>query len=81
MSWKQKIGQKLIKRGLKLVGDAPQSDPGASVTDIKEALEEPTDAVVHVSDRPSVWSPEQHGNVIVAEPKMISLERKGKLRL
>jgi hypothetical protein len=73
---KSKLGKWLIGVGLWLHDD----DVDAKPTEVKQALGESLDAAVEVPDGLTPqWSPEQHGNVVMAEPELMILERRGKL--
>jgi hypothetical protein len=72
---RHKFGKVLIGFGFKVYGEMPQT---ISVSDTKTILGKSKDAVVEVDDRPNQWSPEQHGNVVTAEPKLMSMHRRGK---
>lgn len=66
MSLKQRLGNKLIRLGLRW---APQ--PDVSKTVIKQALQEPTSGVVEAPIEAEQWKPVQHGNVIIVEPDVM----------
>lgn len=72
---KQRLGKWMIVQGIKYA-----AVPKEHTTEVKVALNQPLDAVVEVEeeDNPQ-WTPEQHGNVIVVEPIMISQHRRGRL--
>jgi hypothetical protein len=76
MRVKRRFGQWLVRVGMKLAGDKPAD---ISITDIKTVLDQPHDAVVDQTEAPVQWAPEQHGGVVIAEPDMITLHRRGKL--
>lgn len=72
---RRKVGQWLIGKGIKLAGV-----PLKPTTEVKQALDQPLDAIVESETTDNVqWSPEQHGNVIAVEPMMIAKHRRGKL--
>lgn len=46
---------------------------------LPEELREPRDAAVEASDLLDQWQPEQHGNVVIVEPELMTRYRRGKL--
>lgn len=46
---------------------------------LPDELKAPRDASVEVADEVEQWQPEQHGNVIIAEPELMVLHRRGKV--
>lgn len=78
MQLRRRIGKNLINLGMWVHGPFEE----IKLTDdrpLKEALGEPLDAVIEAADTPAQWSEHQTGNVIVAEPELITLHRRGKL--
>jgi hypothetical protein len=78
MQLRRRIGKNLIRLGMWVHGPFDK----VVLTDdrpLKEALDLPLDAVVEAEDTPMQWSEHQTGNVIVAEPDLITLHRRGKL--
>lgn len=73
MRLKTRFGNKLIRWGLRL-----SPTPPVSTTDIKEALGESTSAVVEAHLEAPRWTPEQHGNVIIAEPDIMKEFRRNR---
>lgn len=78
MKLRRKLGKKLVDWGMRLYGDMPADQ---SITSVKTVLEQPLDAAVDASYEVQTWQPEQHGNVIIAEPELITLDRRGKFKL
>lgn len=46
---------------------------------LPEELQEPRDAAVELDDQPAYWQQEQHGNVVIVEPELMTRYRRGKL--
>jgi hypothetical protein len=70
---KTRLGNRLIRLGMKW---SPQ--PTVSKTEIKQALGESTSAVVEAHLEAPRWTPEQHGNVIIAEPDIMKEFRRNR---
>lgn len=73
MKLKRALGNRLIRWGLQL-----SPVPPVSKTDIKEALGESTSGVIEAATEAERWKPEQHGNVIIAEPDIMKEFRRNR---
>lgn len=67
---RSRFGRFLISEGIKLAGEPERK------TEVKKALGSSLDAVVEASDDDDQWQPQQHGNVVIAEPEIVRYARK-----
>ena len=75
MKLRYRLGKLFIKLGSRLYGES-----ALPINDIPTDLQPSRDAVVENElDAPLQWGPEQHGNVIIVEPRLMNRYRRGKL--
>lgn len=78
MNLRYKLAKLLFKASMKLA--PPEAMPPAYKT-LQEELEPQrgSGAVIEADDTPQQWSPDQKGNVVIAEPLLMNKHRRGEL--
>lgn len=54
----------------------PAPEKTEAYKSLPDELKIPMDAIVEVNEEPLTWTPEQHGNVVIAEPTLMTLDRR-----
>lgn len=76
MGLRQWAGKHLISFGIRVHSTKLEAH---TKHEINETLNIPEDAMVEADETPEQWQPEQHGNVVIAEPDLMVKYRRGKL--
>lgn len=77
MGLRQTLGRKLISAGVAVYGRLDEVEPGGQAKPTTKPPTHPAhSAVVEASDKPVQWEPHQTGNIVVAEPLMITEYRR-----
>jgi hypothetical protein len=68
-----RLAKLLFKWSVKL---SPPPERTEAYKSLPDELKIPMDAVVELNEEPLTWTPEQHGNIVVAEPTLMALDRR-----
>lgn len=78
MKLRQRIARKLISFGIRLHGEFDATEPSKPIPLVPVTKVSSGGAVVEETTDAVRWSPEQHGNVVIAEPDIMTRFRREK---